>query len=49
MYQVYLCVNDNNYCHIVFDTLPAASFWCQKHPEYHVIIRNVNFHQPNED
>lgn len=43
---VYLCVNDNNYCHEVFDNLLAASFWCSKHEGFHVIERELRHNQP---
>lgn len=48
VYNVYLCINDNGYVHIAFDSMRAAAFWCSKHTDYHVIIREVHFCQPSE-
>lgn len=45
--NVYLCVMDNGYCHCVFDTILAAQRWCEKHPQYHVIVRRL-YHSSGE-
>lgn len=41
MKYVYLCVTHEGYCHAVFSNRIAAIHWCQSHPMYYVIEREL--------
>jgi hypothetical protein len=45
MKVVYLCIHKKTgYCHCVFDNNGAAFVWCNKHPDYYYIVRELRNH-----